>query len=103
MTVRKEGLDYNILGSHVRITPEQDKDGIASRAVEILKNEIESLKASNSKLSNIDLAVLASLRIASRNLELEGEYKENMFSLRSGINDALDFIHDVSPGQMQEQ
>lgn len=101
MTVQREGLEYNILGCNVRIKPEEADQDNAKSAIELVLSEIEQLRNSNSKLKDLDLAVLAALKIASAHNNLEAEYKDNVFALRSGITDALNFIEEVSPGTMQ--
>jgi cell division protein ZapA (FtsZ GTPase activity inhibitor) len=101
MTVSKEGLEYNILGCYVRIKSDQDNRETALRAITILQNEVDHLRSSNPELKDIDLAVLAALKLASEKVDIEVEYKENVLALKAGINDALNFIEEVSPGTMQ--
>ncbi len=101
MTANNEGLEFNILGCKVRIKPEEARDTQAKRAIDIVNQEIEKLKSSNAKLSDMDCAVLTALKLASDNIDVENEYKETALSLKSGIKDALNFIEEVSPGSMQ--
>lgn len=101
MTVQSEGLEYNILGCNVRIKQDEADQNNAKQAIDTVNNEINALKLKNPKLKDLDLAVLVALKIASDKNEIESEYKENVFALRSGINDALHFIEEVSPGSMQ--
>ena len=101
MTVHNEGFEYNILGCNVRIKKDESERDNALKAIEIVNNEIETLKKANSKLSDLDVAVLVSLKLASEKQDVEKEYKENVFSLKSGISEALNFIEEVSPGSMQ--
>lgn len=101
MTVNNECVDYNILGSHVRLKSDHENHEKAFCAIKILQSEIENIQSSNSNLKAIDVAVLAALNIASRNLDLEQEYKENVLALKGGIQDALGLIEEVSPGTMQ--
>ena len=101
MTVHKEGFEYNILGCNVRIKPEETERDNALKAIKTVNTEIENLRKSNSKLKDLDIAVLIALKLASEKEEVESEYKENVFSLRSGITEALNFIEEVSPGSMQ--
>jgi cell division protein ZapA (FtsZ GTPase activity inhibitor) len=101
MTVHNEGFEYNILGCSVRIKPDETERDNALKAIETVNTEIEKLRRANSKLSDLDVAVLVSLKLASEKQDVEQEYKENVFSLKSGINEALNFIEEVSPGSMQ--
>jgi cell division protein ZapA (FtsZ GTPase activity inhibitor) len=101
MTVKNDGLEYNILGCPIRIKKEEGDSSIAKHAVDLVNKEIEQLKSKNANLKDLEVAVLVALKYASRTLEIENEYKENVFSLRSGIQDALSFIEEVSPGSMQ--
>ena len=44
-----------------------------------------SLKKQNPSLKDIDVAVLSALKLASQTFDIEAEYKENVFALKSGI------------------
>ena len=101
MTIRTEGLEYNILGSTVRVKGNEAQNSNALRAIEILQKEIQSVQTSNPKLKDIDIAVLAGLKLASDMANVEAEYKESILSLKSGVEDALNFIEEVSPGPMR--
>jgi cell division protein ZapA (FtsZ GTPase activity inhibitor) len=101
MTVYNEGLEYNILGCNVRIKKDEAERDNALKAIEFVNKEIEKMRLQNSKLKDIDVAVLMALKFASEKSEIETEYKENIFSLKAGVNEALSFIEEVSPGSMQ--
>lgn len=101
MTVLSEGFEYNILGCKVRVKQDEPDQKDAKKAIDLVTNEINELKNKNSKLKDLDLAVLVALKLAADKIEIESEYKDNVFALRSGINDALNFIEEVSPGSMQ--
>lgn len=101
MTVKNEGLEYNILGCPIRMKANEGDSTSAKLAVDLVNKEIETLRGQNPSLRDIETAVLVALKLASEKIEIEGEYKENVFSLRSGITDALNFIEEVSPGSMQ--
>lgn len=101
MTVKNEGLEYNILGCPIRMKANEGDSTSAKLAVDLVNKEIETLRGQNPSLKDIETAVLVALKLASEKIEIEGEYKENVFSLRSGITDALNFIEEVSPGSMQ--
>jgi cell division protein ZapA (FtsZ GTPase activity inhibitor) len=101
MTVKNEGLEYNILGCPIRMKANEGDSTSAKLAVDLVNKEIETLRGQNPSLKDIETAGLVALKLASEKIEIEGEYKENVFSLRSGITDALNFIEEVSPGSMQ--
>jgi cell division protein ZapA (FtsZ GTPase activity inhibitor) len=101
MTVKNEGLEYNILGCPIRMKANEGDSTSAKLAVDLVNKEIETLRGQNPSLKDIETAVLVALKLASEKIEIEGDYKENVFSLRSGITDALNFIEEVSPGSMQ--
>ncbi|MCO4753990.1 MAG: cell division protein ZapA [Bacteriovoracaceae bacterium] len=101
MTANNEGLEFNILGCQIRIKQDEARDEQAKQAVDIVNQEIESLRKLNPNLKDLDCAVLAALKLASGKIDVEKEYKETTLALKAGINDALDFIEEVSPGTMQ--
>ncbi len=101
MTKTTEGLEYNILGCPVRIKADEGDHINAENAINLVIQEIENLRKMKPSLRDVDLAVLTALKMSSAKLEVEAEYKENVFSLKSGITDALTFIEEVSPGSMQ--
>ena len=100
MSINKS-LEFNILGSVVRIKTDDSGDDKAQKSVDLLIAEVAEMKRLSPSMKDIDIAVLCALKIASKSLEIEGEYKENVFSLKTGIEDALSFVEEVSPGTMQ--
>lgn len=95
-THENQSLEYNILGCTVRITSDQKNNKNAQKAIDLLNHEIVNLKQHNPQLKDIDVAVLSALKLATKSLEVEAEYKENVFALKSGIEDALNFVEQVS-------
>lgn len=87
-----EELEYNILGSKIKLRPEEADKEKAFMAVELVNKEIEALKKQNPKLSDIDTAVLVALKIATSVSEINTEYKNTVSSFKSSVNDALGFI-----------
>ena len=100
MTIN-QNLEYNILGCTVRIKSDGENNNKAVQAVDLLNNEIENLRRANPKLKDTDVAVLSALNIATKFIDKDDEYKENVFALKAGIEDALNFVEEVSPGSMQ--
>ncbi len=92
--------EYNILGCTVRVKSDEDNTK-ATEAISLLQKEIDKVKAVNPTLAYGDLAVLSALNLAGKVLDTEAEYKENIFTLKSGVEDALKFVEKVSPGTMQ--
>lgn len=101
MTVDNEGFEYNILGCNVRIKSDEENQDNALKAIDIVNDEIEKLKTSNPSLKDLDVAVLAALKLASEKSNIESEYKDSVFTLRSEINEALAFINEISPDSAQ--
>jgi len=101
MTKTTEGLEYNILGCPVRVNADESDHIHAENAINLVIQEIENLRKLKPNLKDVDLAVLTALKMSSEKLKIEAEYKESVFSLKSGITDALTFIEEVSPGSMQ--
>lgn len=101
MTVNNKGLEFNILGSQVRLSAQESEDTKARLAIDLVLDEVEKLKGQNSRLKDTDIAVLVALKMASKSIEVEDDFKESVSSLKLGINEALEFIEVVSPGSIQ--
>ena len=92
------GSEFNILGCQVRLQADSADLEKANAAISVVQDEIDTLKTANPSLKDTDLAVLCALKIATKAQDLEAEYKDNIISLKSGIEEALNFIEDVSTG-----
>ena len=101
MTVNNKGLEFNILGSQVRLSAQESEDEKAKLAIDQVQSEVEKLKSQNSRLKDTDIAVLVALKMATQKIEVENDFKDSVSSLKSGINEALEFIEVVSPGSIQ--
>lgn len=101
MTINNKGLAFNILGTQVKLSENETEDIKAKKAVELVEKEIVSLRKKNSKLKDNDIAVLVALSLATKNIDIEEDFKQSVRSFKVGITDALDFIEEVSPGSMQ--
>jgi len=93
--------EFNILGCTVRIKSDENNDNKAHKAIKVLNREIDKVRSVSPNLNATDLAILSALNLASNCLDTEAEFKENVFALKSGVEDALKFIQEVSPGSMQ--
>lgn len=93
---KNQGVEYNILGCVVRVKADEKDNTKAQRAIDMLSDEISALKSKNPSIKDIDAAVLSALNIANKSLEVNADYKESIFSLKSGVEEALKFIEDVS-------
>ena len=93
---KNQGLEYNILGCVVRVKAGDEDNKNAQLAINALNDEINALKSKSPNMKDIDVAVLSALNIANKSLQVDSEYKENIFALRSGVEDALKFIEEVS-------
>lgn len=85
-------MEFDILGCSIRINADEENNKIALEALDLLRGEIASVKKSNSALSDLDVAVLSALRIASKKITLSNEYKEDIFSLRSEVEEAISLL-----------
>jgi cell division protein ZapA (FtsZ GTPase activity inhibitor) len=101
MTVNNKGLEFNILGSQVRLSAQESDDSRAKAAIELVQKEVETMKNQNSRLKDTDIAVLVALKMATQKLEVESDFQTSVGSLKQGINEALEFIEVVSPGSIQ--
>ena len=61
-------------------------------AINLLQEESSAVKRGNPSLSNLDAAVLSALRIASKKITISNEYKEDIFSLRSEVENAISLL-----------
>lgn len=93
--------EFNILGCTIRLKSGEDNDTKALKAIDLLNEEIQKVRNMSPTLKESDLAVLSALNIASMCLDTKSEYKDNVFALKSGVEDALKFVEEVSPGSMQ--
>ena len=94
-----EELEYNILGTKIKLKPEEADKEKASKAVNLVNNEIEALRKHNSKLSDIDTAVLVALNLATKMTEFDSEYKSTVSSFKNGITEALSYISSISDNE----
>lgn len=87
MTESQE-IEFNVLGCKVKVQPNQD-GGKARAVIEFISEEIEQLKLKRPMLRDTDVAVLVALKIATERVELEDEYKNNIFKLEESLESAL--------------
>ena len=88
MTQSQE-LEFNVLGCKVKLKPEQNDGDIAKAVIDRLMAEIQQLKMSRPGLRDTDVAVLVALKIATEKVQLEDEYKNNIFKLEKSLETAL--------------
>ena len=93
--------EFNILGCTIRVKSGEDIDKQAHKAIDLLNEEISKVRSANPSLQVSDIAVLSALNLASKCLDTEAEYKDSVFALKAGVEDALKFVEEVSPGSMQ--
>ena len=84
--------EISILGCKVRYNPEQDDTNIAKAVVELVNNEIISLKTQRPQLRDTDVAVLIALKVAKDMLTLENEYKGNIAKLEESLTLAMNAL-----------
>lgn len=94
-------MEFNILGCSIRIKSDENNDRKAQEAMNLVNEEIHKLKNARPGLRDTDIAVLSALNLASKLLSTEGDFKDDIFALKLGVEDALKFVEKVSPGTMQ--
>lgn len=92
-----QNSEHNILGCNVRISADKENNERALASVDLLKKEIMQLREQRPGLREIDLAVMSALRLASRLQDVEADFKNSMIDLKSGVEDAMEYIEQVSP------
>ncbi len=98
-TMSIDQREYNILGCNIRVKTSEDQDNKAAAAINLLQEEIEKVKLKNPQVNLMDVAVLSALNLASKCIAEEAEHKENIFALKSGVEDALKYVEQVSSGE----
>lgn len=88
--------EFNILGCSIRVKSGEDSDKKALEAINLLNDEIVKVKSKSPNMKSIDVAVLSALNLANKCLETQGEYRENIFALKAGVEDALQYVEQVS-------
>lgn len=101
MSMSNNQSEFNILGCMIRVKSEENNNAKAQKAIQIVKDEIEQVRNSRPGLRDTDIAVLSALNIATKYLDNETEFKENIFALKAGVEGALKYVEEVSPGSMQ--
>ncbi len=91
-----QSSEFNILGCSVRVKADDENNKKARKAIELLNHEVSALKTAKPGLKDVDIAVLSALNLATKFLDKDDEYRDNIFALRSGVEDALKFIEEVS-------
>lgn len=89
-----EELEYNILGSKIRVKADVNNNESAAAAVNLVNKEIETLRRQNSKLSDIDTAVLVALNFATKINDAEAEFQDTMSSFKGELGEVLDSLKE---------
>lgn len=84
--------EFNVLGCKVKVRPEQNDSHIAIAVIDLINVEIQQLKSSRPMLRDTDVAVLVALKIATEKMQLEDEYKKNIFKLEESLEHALQIL-----------
>lgn len=93
-----QSSEHNILGCNIRISADADNNAKALASVNLLREEIMALREQKPGMRDIDLAVMSALRIATKLQDVEADFKESVQNLKLGMEDAMEFIEQVSPG-----
>ena len=93
MTQLSQDIEYNVLGCKVRVRPDQNDSHNAKAVVDLINAEIQQLKISRPQLRDTDVAVLIALKVAKVKMQLEDEYKNNIFKLEESLETALQALN----------
>ena len=93
MTQMSQDIEYNVLGCKVRVRPDQNDSHNAKAVVDLINAEIQQLKISRPQLRDTDVAVLIALKVAKEKMQLEDEYKNNIFKLEESLETALQALN----------
>ncbi len=88
-----QDIEYNVLGCKVRVRPDQNDSHNAKAVVDLINAEIQQLKISRPQLRDTDVAVLVALKVATEKMQLEDEYKQNIFKLEESLETALQALN----------
>lgn len=98
MTQMSQDIEYNVLGCKVRLRndsskPDQNDSHNAKAVIDLVNAEISALKNNRPQLRDTDVAVLVALKVATEKLQLEDEYKQNIFKLEESLETALQALN----------
>ncbi len=88
MTESQE-VEFSVLGCKVKYRPEQNDNHIAKSVIELVHAEVQALKNSRPGLKDTDVAVLVALKMATEKMQVEDEYKKNIFKFEESLSAAL--------------
>ncbi len=88
-----QDTEFNVLGCKVRLRPDQNDSHNAKAVIDLINAEIQALKSSRPQLRDTDLAVLVALKMATEKMQLEDEYKQNIFKLEESLETALQALN----------
>lgn len=93
MTQMSQDTEFNVLGCKVRLRPDQNDSHNAKAVIDLINAEIQALKSSRPQLRDTDLAVLVALKMATEKMQLEDEYRQNIFKLEESLETALQALN----------
>ncbi len=88
-----QDTEFNVLGCKVRLRPDQNDSHNAKAVIDLINAEIQALKSSRPQLRDTDLAVLVALKMATEKMQLEDEYRQNIFKLEESLETALQALN----------
>ena len=88
-----QDIEYNVLGCKVRVRPDQNDSHNAKAVIDLINAEIQALKINRPQLRDTDVAVLVALKMATEKMQLEDEYKQNIFKLEESLETALQALN----------
>ncbi|MGB0453198.1 MAG: cell division protein ZapA [Bacteriovoracaceae bacterium] len=95
-------LEYDLLGHKVRLTESVEQreatEGVEPKQViEKVSKLLASLKDTKPNLSDVEIAIMASLELAEENLKLRDEFLQEISRIEHNAKDALQYLKDVTP------
>ena len=94
--MNKEAVEFDVLGTRVKFTHQNNERVSSDKIVNLVLGRMNHFRKTHSHLADKDIAVLTALEFAQKSLELAEDFKLNLESLESSINQALEHIEQPS-------
>ena len=90
-------LEFDVLGFKIKFKSDENDQVPASEIVNLVWSESDQIRSKYPGISIEKVAILASLQLATKNLTLEREYRDNINGLETTVSDALGLIDSITP------
>lgn len=81
--------EFSILGCRVRLNDDGEKKQDALKARDLVMSEVEETSRKAPTLKDLDVAVLAALKLANRLVEIERDYRKDIEHLDKLVSKTL--------------